>query len=99
MPFSRALVPVPPAQAAALTAAMTGIGMRLAAVPSPAPNIEDTLLFAAVEAMEHHDLRVLGLLVTWFGVHAPRVNADRLTRIAAAQDSTRVRALWSALAH
>jgi hypothetical protein len=49
MPFSRALVPVPPAQAAALTAAMTGIGMRLAAAPSPAPNIEDTLLFAAVD--------------------------------------------------
>jgi hypothetical protein len=78
---------------------MVGIGMRLAAAPSRAPNIEDTLLFAAVESMEHQDLRVLALLVTWFGVHSPWVNADRLTRLAAAQDSARARALLSALAH
>jgi hypothetical protein len=78
---------------------MVGIGMAFAA-PEPAedPNIEDTLLHASVEAMEHDDLRVLALLVAWFGVHAPYVNADRLTQIVAAQESARVRALWSALA-
>jgi hypothetical protein len=77
---------------------MAGVGMRFAAAPAPDPNIEDTLLFASIEAMENQDLRVLAILVTWFGVHAPWVNADRLTKIAAAQASARVRALWSALA-
>src|SRR5438445_7737916 len=48
--------------------------------------------------MESLDLRVLAVLVTWFGVHAPSVNADRLTRLVASQKSERVRALWSALA-
>jgi hypothetical protein len=78
---------------------MVGIGMAFAAkAAAQEPNIEDTLLFASIEAMEHDDLRVLALLVTWFGVHAPYVNADRLTKVAAAQPSSRVRALWSALA-
>jgi hypothetical protein len=90
--------PEAPASPDALTAAMAGIGMNFAAAPAPDPNIEDTLLFASIEAMESHDLRVLAVLVTWFGVHAPWVNADRLTRIVAARDSTRIRALWSALA-
>lgn len=48
--------------------------------------------------MEDHDFRVLDVLVTWFGVHAPFVNADRLTRLVALQSSPRVRALWAALA-
>jgi len=98
MSFSRALVPAAPLGPAALTSAMVGIGMRFAAAPAPAPNIEDALLFASIEAMEVHDLRVLAILVTWFGVHAPWVNADRLTKIVAAQNSTRARSLWSALA-
>jgi hypothetical protein len=98
MPFRRAVVPVTPTGPDALTSAMAGIGMRFAASPAPDPNIEDTLLFASIEAMERHDLRVLAVLVTWFGVHAPWVNADRLTRIVAAHEPARVRALWSALA-
>jgi hypothetical protein len=98
MPFSRALIPAAPPGPDALTSAMVGIGMNLAAAAAPDPNIEDTLLFASIEAMENHDLRVLAILVTWFGVHAPWVNADRLTKIVAAQESARVRALWSALA-
>ncbi len=77
---------------------MAGIGMRFAAAPAPNPNIEDTLLFASIEAMENQDLRVLAILVTWLGVHAPWVNADRLTKITASQESDRLRALWSALA-
>ncbi|HVT14833.1 MAG TPA: hypothetical protein VHQ90_01465 [Thermoanaerobaculia bacterium] len=99
MPFSRAFAPAAvPTEPGALTAAMVGIGMKFAAAPAPDPNIEDTLLFASIEAMENRDLRVLAILVTWFGVHAPWVNADRLTRVVAAQESARVRALWSALA-
>ncbi len=98
MPFSRAPMAAAPTDASALTAAMAGIGMKFAAAASPDANIEDTLLFASIEAMENHDLRVLAILVTWFGVHAQWVNADRLIRIVAAHDAPRVRALWAALA-
>ena len=98
MAFRRALEPTGAPSTDALTAAMVGIGMGFAAAaPTEEPNIEDTLLFASIEAMEHHDLRVFGVLVRWFGVHAPYVNADRLTKLVAAQTSERVRALWSAL--
>lgn len=72
--------------------------MNFAAHPAPQPNIEDTILFASIAGMEEHDLRVLAMLVTWFGVHAAWVNADRLTRLVAAQASPRVKAFWAALA-
>jgi hypothetical protein len=98
MPFRRSLSIPEPVKFGALTARMVGIGMNFAATPEPDPNIEDTLMLASIEAMEKHDLRVLAMLVTWFGVHAAWVNADRLTHLAAAQNSPRVRALWSALA-
>jgi len=98
MPFSRILAPAAFPEPAALTSAMAGIGMRFGAERALDSNIEDTLLFASIEAMEQQDLRVLAILVTWFGVHAPWVNADRLTKIVATHESGRVRALWSALA-
>jgi hypothetical protein len=98
MGFSRALGPSAPPAADALTSAMAGIGMNFAAPAASNPNIEDTLLFASVEAMDHDDLRVVAVLVAWFGVHTPWVNADRLTRLVETQESARVRALWSALA-
>ena len=98
MAFSRALAPRAAPGSDALTSAMVGIGMAFAAPAAVEPNIEDTLFFASVEAMERDDLRVLAVLVTWFGVHGRWVNADRLTRLVAAQGTARVRALWSALA-
>ena len=97
MAFSRVSAPAQP-DAEALGAAMAGIGMVFTTPPARDPCIEDTLLFASVEAMEADDLRVLAVLVTWFGIHAPWVNADRLTRLVAAHPSVRVRRLWSALA-
>jgi len=98
MGFSRTLVPTQSPQADMLTSCMAGIGMNFTAVPSADPNIEDTILFASVEGVENYDLRVLAVLVTWFGIHAPWVNADRLTKIVEAQSSSRLRAFWSALA-
>ncbi len=98
MAFSRAVAPATPVGPHALTAAMVGIGMNFAAPAAEDANIENTLLFASIEAMEHDDLRVLALLVTWFGVHGAWVNADRLTRLVAAQPSARVGAIWAALA-
>jgi hypothetical protein len=97
MGFSRTLAPTQSLQADMLTSCMAGIGMNFTASPSADPNIEDTILFASIEGVENYDLRVLAVLVTWFGVHAPWVNADRLIKMVEAQRSPRLRAFWSAL--
>ncbi len=99
MAHSRALAPALAPSTDKLTADMVGIGMLVGGEGARDPNIEDTLLFASHEGMERGDLRVLAVLATWFGVHSGRVNADRLTRLVALQESKRVRAFWSALAH
>jgi hypothetical protein len=99
MVFSRSLAPAETPDRDALTAAMVGIGIELAAPAASEPNIEDTLWFASTEAMDGGDLRTLALLVSWFGVHHAWVNADRLTKLVAACGSDRVRALWAAIAH
>ena len=96
MPFSRQVFP-DESDAPDLTSQMVGIGMNFAARRTRNPNIENTLLLASTEAMEHDDLRVLAVLVTWFGIHAGRVNADRLIRLVQKCESPRVAALWSAL--
>lgn len=98
MAHSRAMAPAHSPSGDALTTDLVGIGLLVGGQGSRDPNIEDTLLAASVEGMERDDLRVLAVLVTWFGVHAARVNADRLTRLVAMQASKRVRAFWSALA-
>jgi hypothetical protein len=99
MPFSRIVAPAAAPDEHSLTAALVSIGMNFAAEPPAKPaNIEDTLLFASERGMDHSDLRVLAVLVTWFGVHHPWVNADRITRLVTAHSSMRVRALWAALA-
>lgn len=98
MPFRR-IAALPPLIASdVLTSQLVGIGMNFAAPPAHDPNIEDTILFASIEGMEKQDLRVLAVLTTWFGIHAPWVNADRLTTLARTQSSARVRAFWSAVA-
>jgi hypothetical protein len=98
MVFSRPLAPVVTPDRDALTAALVGIGIELAAPAASDPNIEDTLLFASTGAMDGSDLRILALLVSWFGVHHAWVNADRLTKLVAVRGSEQVHALWAALA-
>jgi hypothetical protein len=98
MAHRRAIAPAQAASGDVLTADLVGIGMLVGGEGSRDPNIEDTLLFASVEGMDRGDLRVLAVLVTWFGVHSGRVNVDRLTRLVALTESKRVRAFWSALA-
>jgi hypothetical protein len=98
MAHRRAIAPLQAPSGDALTADLVGVGLLVGGEGSRDPNIEDTLLFASIEGMERDDLRVLAVLVTWFGAHAAHVNADRLTRLVALQASKRVRAFWSALA-
>jgi len=81
-----------------LTRAMVGIGMLFAAEPNSEVNIEDTLLAASAEGMEHDDLRVLAVLVTWIKIHHMWINADRLTRAVLETQSSRIRAFWTAMA-
>jgi hypothetical protein len=81
-----------------LTHAMVGIGMLFAADPLPDPHIEDTLVAASVAGMEHDDLRTLGVLVAWLGVHHRHVNVDRLLRAVKALEAARVCAFWGAVA-
>ena len=98
MGFSRNILPRRTQAGEALTSSMAGIGMRFAARPDTEANIEDTLLFASEAGMLRDDLRVLSILVTWWGAHCPWVNADRLTRIVALQEHQHVRTFWSAAA-
>lgn len=98
MAFRRVVVPDAWATGSDLTAAMAGIGMNLAAEPAPQPNVEDTLVAASMEGMEHDDLRVLDLLIAWLETHHRLVNADRLIRATSSLESRRVRALWAAAA-
>jgi hypothetical protein len=81
-----------------LTAAMAGIGMAFASPPAREPNIEDTLVAASIEGVEHDDLRVVAVLGTWLEVHHPWINADRLARAVREIDLPRVRAFWAAVA-
>lgn len=99
MGFSRARERISGLAGDELSAAMAGIGMNFAvSARATNPNIEDTLLFASIEGMEHGDLRALAVLVTWFGIHGSWLNADRLIGLVRSQGSVRVRAFWTALA-
>ena len=99
MAYSRMIAPGQALRGKALTAALVGIGMAFAARPAKQPNIEDTLLAASAEGLEHADLRVLAVLLSWLEVHSPWINADRLTRLVTQEPSPRIRAFWSAVGH
>lgn len=98
MAYKRQLAPDALLAGAELTAALAGIGMNFAIAPWPEPNVEDALMAASEEGMEQDDLRVLGMLVTWLGVHHAAVNADWLVRAVRANPSPRVKAFWAAMA-
>jgi hypothetical protein len=97
MPYSRTRRPPALPTGDELTRCLAGIGISVASEPIRDADIENTLVAASIAGMDQDDLRVLALLVTWFDIHSARVNADRLTRLVAAQ-SPRVRAFWAALA-
>lgn len=98
MAFKRIHSPLAAPAGEALTQAMAGIGMAFADEAALEPSMEDTLLAASIEGMDHEDLRVLALLMSWLEVHAAWINADRLTRLLVKEPSKRVRAFWSAVA-
>lgn len=98
MAHRRSILPRQRLEGDALTSAMAGIGMNVAAEPNPEVVIEDVLDAVAQEAMERDDLRSFDLLVGWLEVHLARVNADRIVRMVQESSSERVTALWSSIA-
>lgn len=99
MSYSRNVLPANVPDAGELTGMLTGIGFRFSAVGCADANIEDALYFASQAGMDGDDLRVLAMLVSWLECHSPRVNADRMIRLVAANESPRVRAFWAAVGH
>ena len=99
MTFSRAAAADVAPSDNELTEAMAGIGMNFAARANHDADIEATLVAASGQGMLHDDLRTLAVLVTWLGVHARLLNADKLIRAVHAQRSPRVCAFWSAFAN
>ncbi len=98
MAFKRVISAVRLPQGEKLTQAMVGIGMNFAADAAGNPNIEDTLIAAAIDGMQKDDLRVLSLLVNWLGIHHPWVNVNRLIRAISQERSPRIQAFWTAIA-
>jgi hypothetical protein len=75
---------------------MAGVGMNIAASPSPDPNLEDTVYFASEEGLLRDDLRALSVLTTWLTVHGERLDVVRLAWLIRAHPSLRLRAYWAA---
>ncbi|MFZ4579084.1 MAG: hypothetical protein ACOYOB_11865 [Myxococcota bacterium] len=98
MPFSRPSEVLRRLEPETLTGALVGLGMAFGAAPIPDADIEATLVQASEVGMDAGDLRVLGVLTTWMGVHRARVNVDRLARFLRDHPSIRVRAYWCAVA-
>ena len=98
MGFSRNVAPRVLPEGEALSRAMAGVGMAIAAEPDYSVPIEDTLMAVSIAGMQHDQLRELALLTTWWTVHATFVNADRLYELVGLHASERLRAYWSALA-
>lgn len=97
MAYSRPVQPSAAPEGASLADRLVGIGVGLAGGGIRDPIIEDTLLAASIEGMEHDDLRVLALLTSWIDVHHPWINADRLVRAVRTVDHVRTRAYWAAV--
>lgn len=76
---------------------LAGIGFKISSAKIFNPNIEDTIIAAAIEGLDG-DFRTLSLLTDWFEVHSARVNVDRLERALRNLKNVRVRAYFSALA-
>jgi hypothetical protein len=97
MPLRRHVAPRHALTGDALSAALAGIGLNLAAAPAADPNLEDTVYFASEEGLLRDDLRTLSMLTTWLGVHAERLDVDRLARLVRAHPSPRVHAYWASV--
>jgi hypothetical protein len=98
MGFKRQILPIYEELGETLLSCYVGMGMNFSSKISKDPNIEDTVLAASIEGLEHDDLRVLSILTTWLGIHSSVLNVDRLTHIVSCCPKERVKAYWAAIA-
>lgn len=97
MSFKRMVAPLAFKTGEQLTKDLIGIGFLLSASGNSNPNIEDSILAAAIEGVAG-DFRTLGLLVDWLDIHLPYVNADRLLRVLENEKNDSYLAFWASIA-
>lgn len=61
-----------------LTKKLIGIGFKIGGEPELNPNIEDTVISAAIEGVLG-EFRTLSLLTDWITIHHKIINIDRLS--------------------
>lgn len=79
-----------------LTSKLIGIGFKISGIKEIDPNIEDTIIGAAIEGM-NGDYRTLSLLTDWIFIHYEIVNTDRLFRALNDLDNQMVNAFFSSI--
>lgn len=80
-----------------LTGKLIGIGFKIGGSKEDNPNIEDTIIAAAIEGMKG-DYRILSLLTDWLIIHTDIINTDRLYRALKEYGDERVNAYFASLA-
>lgn len=80
-----------------LTGKLIGIGFKIGGNRENNPNIEDTIIAAAIDGMKG-DYRILSLLTDWLTIHAEIINTDRLYRALKEYDDERVNAYFASMA-
>jgi hypothetical protein len=79
-----------------LTKNLIGIGFKIGGEKEQNPNIEDTIIAAAIEGIRG-DYRVLSLLSDWIELHQEIINIDRLVRALKEIQDKKVKAYFSAI--
>lgn len=79
-----------------LTKKLIGIGFKIGGEPELNPNIEDTLISAAIEGILG-DFRTLSLLTDWITIHHKIINIDRLSIALMELKNPKVNAYFSAI--
>jgi hypothetical protein len=81
-----------------LTKKLIGIGFKIGGEKEENPNIEDTIIAAAIEGCDG-DYRVLSILTDWLEIHKEVINVDRLVRALKEIRNQKVRAYFSAMGY
>jgi hypothetical protein len=79
-----------------LTKKLIGIGFKIGGDPELNPNIEDTIISAAIEGVLG-DFRTLSLLTDWITIHHKIINIDRLSIALKELKNPKVNAYFSAI--
>lgn len=79
-----------------LTKKLIGIGFKIGGEKEENPNIEDTIIAAAIEGCGG-DYRVLSILTDWLEIHKEVINVDRLVMASKEIRNQKVRAYFSAI--